>query len=135
MRVVFDSNILISALTLPGGQADRALRLVLTGSVTLVLSKAILEEVIRVLGTKFARDTEELARVAVFLGELAQWPQPRSRISILKDEPDNRILECAVDGTAALIVTGDRAMLALGEYEAVRIISLRAFLESAGEAL
>ncbi len=42
--------------------------------------------------------------------------------------PDNRILECATAGGAALIVTGDRAMLALGQFEGVEIITLREFL-------
>jgi predicted nucleic acid-binding protein len=41
---------------------------------------------------------------------------------------DNHILECASAGGAALIVTGDRAMLALGRFEGVEIIMLREFL-------
>jgi predicted nucleic acid-binding protein len=49
----------------------------------------------------------------------------------VKDEPDNRILECALAGRADAIVTGDRALLALGEYRGVRVISLRGFLEGA----
>jgi predicted nucleic acid-binding protein len=41
---------------------------------------------------------------------------------------DNRVLECAVEGGADLIVTGDRAMLRLGRFEGVAIVSLRDFL-------
>ena len=48
----------------------------------------------------------------------------------MKDEPDNRILECAVAGRADVIVTGDRALLALGEYRGARIISLREYLDT-----
>ena len=44
--------------------------------------------------------------------------------------PDNRILECAVEGRADVVVTGDRAMLRLRRYADVRIISLREYLES-----
>jgi predicted nucleic acid-binding protein len=48
---------------------------------------------------------------------------------VVKDEPDNRILECALAGRAEVIVTGDHALLALGEYGRVRIMSLRDYLE------
>jgi putative PIN family toxin of toxin-antitoxin system len=82
-----------------------------------------------VLGRKFSRDNEELARVALFLSDLAEHVEPRSRLHVLADEPDNRILECAVAGRADLIVTGDRAMLGLRTYESTRIIALRAFLD------
>ena len=48
---------------------------------------------------------------------------------MVKDEPDNRVLECALAGRAEAIVTGDRALLALREYKSVRLISLRDYLE------
>ena len=128
MRVVFDANILVSALILPGGSGDRALKLVLDGRATLILSKPILGETLRVLGRKFARETEELARLAVFLADLAEIVTPSRRLAVLTDEPDNRILECASAGRAALIVTGDRAMLALEEFEVMAIVTLREFL-------
>jgi predicted nucleic acid-binding protein len=44
---------------------------------------------------------------------------------VVKDEPDNRVLECALAGRAEAIVTGDHALLALREYKSVRLISLR----------
>jgi predicted nucleic acid-binding protein len=46
----------------------------------------------------------------------------------VKDDPDNRILECALAGRAEAIVTGDRALLALGAYRGVRLVSLREYL-------
>ena len=53
---------------------------------------------------------------------------PRTRLSIVGDEPDNRVLECVTEGGAELIVTGDKAMLRLGRFRGVEILSLRAFL-------
>jgi putative PIN family toxin of toxin-antitoxin system len=128
MGVVFDSNVLVSALALPGGSADRAVESVLDGRVTLVLSKPIVGEVLGVLGRKFSRDTEELSRLAVFLADLADIVAPAARLQVLADEPDNRVLECALAGGARLIVTGDRAMLALKEFQGVEIVTLRDFL-------
>lgn len=102
---------------------------ILSGQVTLVVSKPILDEVLRILGSKFSRSAEELARVAVFLGDLAEWIEPRFALALLKDEPDNCILECAVTGKAAPIVTGDRAMLELKAVESTEIVALRVFLD------
>ncbi len=51
------------------------------------------------------------------------------RLQLLRDDPDNRILECAVAGRADLIVTGDRQMLDLREFEGIRIVSLRSYLD------
>ena len=131
MRVVFDTNILVSALAFPGGQGEAALRRIIEEVDQLVLSRPILDELLDVLGRKFARDAEELAHVAVFLSELAVMVAPKRRLRVVKDEPDNRILECAISGHAKAIVTGDKALLALNHYENVRILTLREYLESA----
>jgi len=66
----------------------------------------------------------------VFLSELSLSVRPRQRLHVVKDEPDNRILECAITGHADVIVTGDRALLALREYRDVRIISLSEYLDT-----
>ncbi len=49
---------------------------------------------------------------------------------MLKDEPDNRILECAMAGKAEAVVTGDRALPALRRYQGIRIFSLKEYLAS-----
>jgi len=97
----------------------------------LLISKPILDELLGVLARKFARDREELARVAVFLTDLATTVRPRRRLHVMEDEPDDRILECAVAGRADAIVTGERALLRLREIRATRIVSLREYLGSA----
>lgn len=128
MKVVFDTNIFVSALTLPNGRAAQALHKIVEGEDSLALSKQILDELLSVLARKFARDREELARVAVFLSDLGEIVEPAESITVLADEPDNRIVECALAADAQIIVTGDRAMLALGEYQGVRIVTLSAYL-------
>ena len=51
---------------------------------------------------------------------------------MLSDEPDTRILECASDGGADAVVTGVRALLALGTFRGIRILTLRGYLELPG---
>jgi len=128
VKVVFDTNILVSALVFPGGRGDAALRRIVEEQDQLVISKPILEELLGVLGSKFSRDSEELAHIAVFLSEMALTVKPRRRLRVVQDDPDNRILECALAAHAEVIVTGDRALLAVGEYKGVRVVSLREYL-------
>ena len=128
MRVVFDTNIYVSVLVVPGGRAGAAIRRIIDGEDTLIVSRAILDELLSVLARKFARDREELARVAVFVSNLAETVETSEELAVLSDEPDNRILECALAGSAEAIVTGDRAMLALGEFRGVKILSLADYL-------
>ena len=128
MKVVFDTNILVSALAFPGGRGEAALRRIIEEQDQLVISKPILDELLGVLARKFSRDAEELAHVAVFLSGLALSVRPRRKLKVVNDEPDNRILECALAGHAEAIVTGDHALLSLREYRGVRIISLREYL-------
>jgi len=128
VRVVFDTNTLVSALVLPGGRAAVAVHQVVRGPNRLVISRPIIREVLDVLARKFDRNPEELARTAVFQADLGDVVRPRRTIATLRDEPDNRVLECAVAGRANAIVTGDRAMLELGAYEGIAIMSLKDFL-------
>ena len=127
-RVIFDTNILVSALVFPGGRGEAALRRIIEQTDQLVLSRPIIDELLDVLARKFARDAEELAHVAVFVTELAVVVAPKRRLRVVKDDPDNRILECAVAGRAEAIVTGDKALLALKHYEKIRILTLREYL-------
>ena len=130
MRVVFDTNILVSALVFPGGRGEAALLRVIGERDQLLLSKPILDELLGVLAAKFSRDAEALARIAVFLSENATTVRPRRKLHVVKDDPDNRVLECAVAGRAEVIVTGDKELLDLGEYSGIRIRSLRDYLGS-----
>ena len=95
MKVVFDTNVLVSALVFPGGRGEEALLRILEERDQLYLSRAILDELLSVLARKFARDAEELSRAAVLLGEISTLVKPARRVKALPDDPDNRILECA----------------------------------------
>jgi len=128
MKVVFDTNIFISAFVIPGSQGEKAVLRIIEGRDVLLLSKGILDELLTVLSTKFSRDKEEISRVAVILSEMAEWVVPSEKIKVLNDDPDNRILECAVSGNADVIVTGDKELMGLRGYEKTKIISLKEYL-------
>jgi len=128
MRVVFDTNIFISAFVFSGSLAEKTILKAIEIEDSLMISKEIINEILSVLSSKFSRDREALSHVAVYLSEIAKLVIPTKRVRILKDEPDNRILECALSGEADIIVTGDKEMLKLRECEGIRIISLKEYL-------
>ena len=128
MRVVFDTNIFISALVFPGSQAEKALFKILDGDDTLMISKPILDELLFTLARKFSRDPEALSHVAVMLTDMSEMVKPKSTVEVFKDDPDNRVLECAEAGHAEAIVTGDKEMLLLNQYNGIPLISLRDYL-------
>ena len=129
MRVVFNTNIFISALAIPGSLAEKAVSRIIEGRDELVISPDIIKEVLSVLSLKFGRDREALSHVAVILSELGELVEPKQTVRVLKDEPDNRILECATFGKADIIVTGDKEMLHLKVHMGVKVASLREYLE------
>jgi putative PIN family toxin of toxin-antitoxin system len=64
----------------------------------------------------------------VFVSDLATVVTPKRRLRVVMDDPDNRILECALAGTAQAIVTGDKGLLALKSFEGIYLMTLASYL-------
>lgn len=128
MRVVFDTNIYISALAIPGGNAEDAYLEAVRGTFELYTSVAILTETARVLQMKFDWAEDKVREAVRAISQVATVLRPRPTLHILKDEPDNRILECAIAAQAEFVVPGDRHLLALKHHANITMISLAEFL-------
>lgn len=128
-RVVVDTNILVSA-TVFGGLPDRVLDLAREGKIEIITSPCILEEYSRILKVKFTFSPERILEALLEIRGLTTLTNPRITLDVVKeDEPDNRILECALSAKADFIVSGDTKHLQpLGEYRGVRILSPSEFL-------
>ena len=135
MNVTFDTNVFVSGFTRPTGRAAIALAKITANVDTLFVSQHIVDELLRVLSEKFGRNDEELAIVIAWMERNARLVAPTQTLHVLADEPDNRILECALAADADLIVTGDRAMLALQRIGNTRILSLSDYLDSVDNSL
>ena len=81
------------------------------------------------LQTKFDWAQEETRQAIQEISQTATVLRPRPVLHLLKDEPDNRILECAMAAQAERIVSGDRHLLALRRHAQSVIVSLADFLE------
>ncbi|MFI5351915.1 MAG: putative toxin-antitoxin system toxin component, PIN family [Candidatus Binatales bacterium] len=132
LRVVADTNIYISAVNF-GGVPDQVLALARRGRVDLFISKPILDEIEGVLKRKFQWPPTRVRAALTAIGEFARTVEPQERIAVVKkDEPDNRVLECALAAKAAVVVSGDSHLRDLGSFRGVRILSPRAFLDMIG---
>jgi putative PIN family toxin of toxin-antitoxin system len=129
MRIVADTNIFISAL-LFGGLPGEFLRLALLRKFALVTSKALLDELDEKLRGKFAISDRDARSIRAKLQDSATVVDPDFELDAIPDDPDdNRVLECALAGKADLIVSGDRHLLRIGNYEGIAIVSVRQFFD------
>ncbi|MFQ5852660.1 MAG: putative toxin-antitoxin system toxin component, PIN family [Candidatus Binatia bacterium] len=130
MKAVFDTNILISVFLVPGGQAERAFILAQRKKVALFTSIPILTEFARKLREKFGVGEREVTAALRLISRVGTVVKPRQTIHLLRDDPDNRILECALQSRADVIVTGDTHLLKLRNFQGIAILRLREFLRS-----
>ena len=103
MTIVIDTNVVISGVFFGG------------------YPRKILESVYRLQATACCSDTLNslIARLEII--------NPVSEISVCRDPDDDKFIECAVDGKAVFIVSGDKDLLSLESYKDVEIISAADF--------
>src|SRR2546427_382927 len=121
MKVVFDTNVVVSAFIVPGSKGEDALLLAHRRKVELYSSVPILTETARILRTKFDQSEKDVTAALKMIGRAATIVRPSRRVMVLEDLPDNRILECAVTAQVDLIVTGDHHILEIREFEGIHL--------------
>ena len=129
MRVLFDTNIFISAFVIPGSQGEEAYLHKMRGNFNLFSSIAILTEMAQKLREKFGWQENKIARLLKAITKVAVVLKTKTHIHLLADDPDNRILECAVAANADFIVTGDKHLLSLKHFQNIPILKLSSFFE------
>ncbi len=124
MRVVLDTNVIVSGLNFPGNER-LVLELAHRGRFELCLSSFVLEEGAGVLARKFGWEDENTHRAIEMLRDAANIIDPQQVPHVIEgNEADNRILGCAVEASADYLVTGDRRhLLPLGEHGGIRILN------------
>ena len=133
MKVVADTNVLVSALIFPGGLPEAFYRLALEGRVELVTSRPLLAELGRALTEKFGWEAERAEEAVGQVVRLTEVAAPREALSEIEADPaDNRVLETAAEGRVGAIVSGGRHLLALGSWRGIEIQSPAAFIERHG---
>ncbi len=129
MRVMTDTNVLISALLFPSTQMNKLMYKIITEH-RLVLSSCILEELLNVTRRKFVDKTESIDLLLSQLPyELVYTPKrPKPGLFKIRDEKDYPVLYSAIVESVDIFITGDRDFFDL-ELEKPEIINPAGFLE------
>jgi len=129
VKVILDTNVYVSAI-LFGGKPEEIRKLSKEKKIELLVSEAIIAEVAEILRKKFDWESWQISQVIDEIRETATLVIPHQTLSVIKeDKDDNRILECAVEGKAHYIISGDkRHLLPLKEYQGIKILSPSEFL-------
>jgi len=124
VRVVLDTNVLVSAFVFPGGPPEAIYRRVLSGELTMIVSRPLMAELGRVLVDKFDWDASYAEEALAQLTRIGELVDPREPVNDIEDDPaDNRVLEAAAEGDADRIVSGDRHLLALDSWRQIPIVN------------
>ena len=128
LRIVLDTNILISALGWDG--IERQVTIQLLSNNQLYISPELLSELSRVLfRKKFLFLDEKMKRTFIDqVTKLSHRVSPTARVRASRDKDDNIVLECAIAAHATHIVSGDKDLLILKEYDGIAIVSAKEFL-------
>lgn len=129
-KVVIDTNVFISGLNFTGKPSE-ILKLFWKGEIRVFISPFILKETEKILREKFEWSEGQVLRILNRIKAKAIEVRPKIKVSVIKEkDDDNRILECAVEGKAQYLISGDeRHLLPLKEYQGIRILSPSEFLK------
>jgi len=132
MKVVLDTNVLLSALIKSGKPRELLFRIA-EKRAQLVLSRGILEEFLEVTDDPRIRKYVDEDGVIAFLravGSIATVIRARSKFKVVKEDPDDdTVLRVAYDGKAEYIVSGDRHLLSLGQFRRIKIVTVSQMLD------
>ena len=128
LKVVLDTNVIVSGLNFPRSNPANILAMVATGMIDNITSRHILDETRRILVDKFSWSPKEGRGALLWLITFSTSVNPEIRISVIAHDPDNRILECALTGQADFIISGDRHLTDLENFQEIKLVNPAAFL-------
>ena len=129
LRVVLDTNVVVSAHLNAEGYERHVLDLVLAGKLQIAVSAATLEEYEGVLRRpKFGIAPRQVGRVLRLLRTAARMVRPRYRLEVTRDPADNRFLECAEASNANYLVTGNKRHFPK-HWRQTQVVNARELLE------
>jgi len=128
-RIVLDTNVTISALFW-NGYPRVIYDLIRERTLVMLLSKDMEAELIRVLGyAKFGLSPKEISPFIRNIRGNAELIDTKSKITLIASDPtDNIFLDCADDGAAEFIISGDKHLLELVSFRNIQIVKPKDFL-------
>jgi len=134
MRVVLDTNVVVSAAVNPKGPPAQVIRAWRNRSFEWLTSPALLDELARTLHSPRVRcymawGEDEVAQFVSVVQQRVELVSPTNLIDAISADPsDNRVLEAAVAAQADYVVSGDHHLLEVKTYEGVQIVTPARFV-------
>jgi len=128
--VVIDTNLIIAGRWKRNSSSSRIIDRVIGGKLDVVYTAAIKDENLYILG-KVKPSKEYMNKILKFY-RVSKKVNPRGRITACPDKADNRFLEAAVAGNADYIITSDKHLLDMKEFEGIKILKPGAFEREVG---
>ena len=134
ITAVFDTNILFSA-TGWRGNPFQCVERVRAGEIQAVTCPELVEELAEKLELRLHFSAEQVAEtLADYLGFLRVVQIPKVLNAVSRDPEDNMVLECAIEGQAQYVVSGDNDLLVLKEFRGIQIVRASDFLKVLADA-
>ena len=128
IRAVLDTNIWLASIEWRG-RGYKIRQYAEEYKFTPVCSLSILAELTRVLRRDFGYSDDDAYYWHNHIGSLCDLVSPESLLNVVPDNStDNKFIECAVEGEVEYIVSRDRHLLRIGEYEGIKIIDDKEFI-------
>ena len=130
-RIVIDTNVLISALLNPNGTPRRVVDTVVESCILLESEACLKELETRLAKRKFQKylSITDRSMFMTFLRNHSQLITVKHCTEICSDSDDNKFLELSVSGQGKYLITGDKDLLVIGEYEGIKILTPSQFLD------
>ena len=134
MRVVFDTNVIITSLMTRQSHAATLIQLWEDGQIELLISQASFGELQRVVKypkvrSRIAKPDEEIEKFITLIKDNCIFQEPAIKINLIAEDPtDNKYIELAVAGDAKYIVTGDQFILKYEQYQGIHFVTPAEFL-------
>jgi putative PIN family toxin of toxin-antitoxin system len=138
VRAVVDTNILIRALIKPHGTVGPILSRLAAGDYTLIYSQAILDELVEKLAlprlrNKYALDEAVIEATLALVALRGERVEPVLQVRVCRDPDDNQIIAAALAGAASYVVSGDKDLLVLKQFQEIRFIEPHEFFQRLNE--
>ncbi len=130
LKVVIDTNVFISAFYLPASRPSEVVFLARRKRILNFISPQILQEIERILQKKLLWDKVEALNAVGQIRSFSEIVRPKGPLAVIADDPDNRVLECAVEVQTDFIISGDKHLLNLKVYRGITIVRPSDFLKS-----
>jgi putative PIN family toxin of toxin-antitoxin system len=122
MKIVFDTNVLISSTLWDNSVAQKFLFKCIKENVQIFSSQDIIEEYKEILGRDFDYEKQKIGEILQRVLRFLTLVTPSQKIDAVKeDADDNKIIECAVECKANFILSYDNHLLKLKEYQRIKI--------------